>query len=242
MPGLLYTTMIWIMASPQHPASVHSKSSSHSARQQNSRASPTRFSQRIAAKQSSALHEPSESTTPLTRPSEAPSDSILITESYGADVNNEEPRRRRSRDVRRTPASQTALPGSIDSSPSAQVTEDVEEDEDDDDSSLKLGLGDFVFYSVLIARASLFDWTTTIACTVAVLSGLAMTIFILFVFQKPLPALPISIAFGILFFFVSSVMLTPYAQSLILVPEYPADLLEQQRLWVGTRSGGFIMI
>lgn len=43
------------------------------------------------------------------------------------------------------------------------------DDEEDERSGLKLGLGDFVFYSVLIARAALFDWVTTIACTVAVM-------------------------------------------------------------------------
>ncbi|GBC10603.1 hypothetical protein RclHR1_09770006 [Rhizophagus clarus] len=89
-----------------------------------------------------------------------------------------------------------------------------EEEEEDERSGLKLGLGDFVFYSVLVAQAALFDWITTVACIVAVLTGLNTTIFLLAIYKKALPALPISIAFGMLFYFVARNTLVPYAQSL----------------------------
>ncbi|KAI7852435.1 Presenilin-domain-containing protein [Circinella umbellata] len=92
-------------------------------------------------------------------------------------------------------------------------TQSSEEERDEDDverSGLKLGLGDFVFYSVLIARAALYDWITTVCCTIAVLTGLTTTIFLLAIYKKALPALPISIAFGILFYFVSKTVLVPY--------------------------------
>ncbi|RUS19418.1 Presenilin-domain-containing protein [Endogone sp. FLAS-F59071] len=85
-------------------------------------------------------------------------------------------------------------------------TEEEEEDEEDvpvdfyemivtseERSGLKLGLGDFVFYSVLIARA-----------------GLTATIFLLAIAKKALPALPISIAFGMLFYFVAKTVLVPF--------------------------------
>jgi presenilin 1 len=90
--------------------------------------------------------------------------------------------------------------------------EGEESEEDEESSGLKLGLGDFVFYSVLTARAALSDWVTTIACIVAVTTGMTMTIILLALIRKALPALPISITFGIVFYAVSSIALLPYIQ------------------------------
>ncbi|KAG1137049.1 hypothetical protein G6F37_007571 [Rhizopus arrhizus] len=93
----------------------------------------------------------------------------------------------------------------------AKNENDKEDDDDDAErTGLKLGLGDFVFYSVLIARAAMYDWITTVCCTIAVLTGLTATIFLLAIYKKALPALPISIAFGILFYFVAKAVLVPY--------------------------------
>lgn len=75
---------------------------------------------------------------------------------------------------------------------------------------IKLGLGDFVFYSVLVGRAALFDMITVFTCFIAVVTGLFFTLILLGVFRKALPALPISIFLGIVFFFVTRFFLLPY--------------------------------
>jgi presenilin 1 len=76
---------------------------------------------------------------------------------------------------------------------------------------IKLGLGDFVFYSLLVGRASLRSTAALVACAVAVLAGLCATLALLPVLERVLPALPISIALGIMFYFASWLMIEPLA-------------------------------
>ncbi|KAA8496618.1 Presenilin-like protein [Porphyridium purpureum] len=76
---------------------------------------------------------------------------------------------------------------------------------------LKLGLGDFVFYSVLTGTSlrsggQLEFWVTA----VAIVFGLLCTLFLLLVFQKPLPALPISLTFGMIFYIMAALSLRPF--------------------------------
>eukprot|EP01133_Synstelium_polycarpum_P016844 gene16844-20028_t len=89
----------------------------------------------------------------------------------------------------------------------------VEEDGQEKKKSLKLGLGDFVFYSVLMGRAALFDMSTVFTCYVAIITGLFATLILLAIFRKALPALPISIAFGIVFYFLTRIFLYPFIET-----------------------------
>ncbi|KAI8812653.1 Presenilin-domain-containing protein [Cladochytrium replicatum] len=116
----------------------------------------------------------------------------------------------------------------------------AEEEEEEEEGGLKLGLGDFVFYSVLISKAAFSDWITTASCTIAVMTGLNMTIFLLAIWHKALPALPISIAFGLLFYFVASITLMPMTTMMLNLPTAASAGPNGgvKGLTVGTLGGG----
>ena len=75
---------------------------------------------------------------------------------------------------------------------------------------IKLGLGDFVFYSVLVGRAAMYDLMTVYACYLAIISGLGCTLVLLSLCRQALPALPISISLGVIFYFLTRLLMEPF--------------------------------
>ena len=96
--------------------------------------------------------------------------------------------------------------------------------------SLKLGLGDFIFYSLLVGRAALYDFMTGViihsynrshsfdrtvfAAYVGIVAGMGITLLLLALYQKALPALPFSIVLGLIFYFLTRLVLEPFLISL----------------------------
>lgn len=92
----------------------------------------------------------------------------------------------------------------------------IEGSEDDDFSlpdAIKLGLGDFIFYSVLVAHAAMHDLLTAFASFTAIVAGLGMTLVLLGLHQKALPALPISIALGLVLYGCTRLLVEPVVLS-----------------------------
>ncbi|EYU35660.1 hypothetical protein ABFS82_10G145500 [Erythranthe guttata] len=88
-------------------------------------------------------------------------------------------------------------------------TEEVEMEEVNS-RGIKLGMGDFIFYSVLVGRAAMYDLMTVYACYLAIISGLGCTLILLAVCRHALPALPISITLGVVFYFLTRLLMEPF--------------------------------
>ena len=89
--------------------------------------------------------------------------------------------------------------------------------QDDVSRGFKIGLGDLVFYSVLVGKAASVsdgNWIIIVSCFVAILMGLCITSLILGIVHRALPALPISIFFGLTFYFSSQYIIAPYVEVL----------------------------
>lgn len=80
--------------------------------------------------------------------------------------------------------------------------------------------GDFIFYSVLVSKAALYSFTTFVACMLVVLTGLGLTLVLLAVYHKALPALPISIFMGVIFYLLTRALIEPWFQAVLITPYY----------------------
>lgn len=86
---------------------------------------------------------------------------------------------------------------------------------EDEEKGVKLGLGDFIFYSILIGKAASYgDYTVVFAVYIAIIFGLIATVVLLAFMRRALPALPISIFFGLTFYFTTMYIVSPYVNRL----------------------------
>eukprot|EP00798_Chlamydomonas_sp_ICE-L_P013550 gene13550-19420_t len=116
-------------------------------------------------------------------------------------------------------------------------------DDFDMPDGIKLGLGDFIFYSLLVGKAAMYDMMTVFAAYLGIIAGLGLTLLCLALFERALPALPFSIALGIMFYFLTRLVLEP-----LLVPmatnyviyRVPAPIVfekqEQQKMLKGASN------
>eukprot|EP00584_Thalassiosira_punctigera_P021263 CAMPEP_0172552752 /NCGR_PEP_ID=MMETSP1067-20121228/47172_1 /TAXON_ID=265564 ORGANISM="Thalassiosira punctigera, Strain Tpunct2005C2" /NCGR_SAMPLE_ID=MMETSP1067 /ASSEMBLY_ACC=CAM_ASM_000444 /LENGTH=646 /DNA_ID=CAMNT_0013340803 /DNA_START=52 /DNA_END=1989 /DNA_ORIENTATION=+ len=100
----------------------------------------------------------------------------------------------------------------------------VYEEMDDDDGSeyegrfsntIKLGLGDFIFYSVLVAKSAQYSFTCFISSFLVILAGLGGTLVLLAVYKHALPALPISIFLAVFFYVMVRFVAEPWIHVVI---------------------------
>eukprot|EP00958_Prasinococcus_capsulatus_P024508 scaffold3836_cov417-Prasinococcus_capsulatus_cf.AAC.10 len=61
----------------------------------------------------------------------------------------------------------------------------------------------------MVGRAAMYDLMTVFACYFGVIAGLGITLLLLTIFQKALPALPVSIALGVVFYFLTRLVVEP---------------------------------
>ncbi|KAF4322375.1 hypothetical protein BBO99_00002960 [Phytophthora kernoviae] len=93
-----------------------------------------------------------------------------------------------------------------------------QQEEDEDDKTIKLGLGDFIFYSVLVGRAAIKDFSTFAVTFVCIVMGLGGTLFLLAVLHKALPALPISIFLATIFYFLTEYIFIDFCSFMMAFP------------------------
>ncbi|EED92641.1 presenilin [Thalassiosira pseudonana CCMP1335] len=107
--------------------------------------------------------------------------------------------------------------------PVIQMMEEVPKECEDDEkggNTIKLGLGDFIFYSVLVSKAAENGFAAFVACFLSILTGLGGTLVLLAVYHHALPALPISIFLAVVFFVLTIYCMEPWIQDMWQVPYY----------------------
>ena len=96
----------------------------------------------------------------------------------------------------------------------------LREVEEKGSNNIKLGLGDFIFYSVLVSKAAENGFAAFVACFLSILTGLGGTLVLLAVYHHALPALPISIFLAVLVFVLTIYCMEPWIQQMWQAPFY----------------------
>mmetsp|Transcript_8512 Transcript_8512/g.18405 ORF Transcript_8512/g.18405 Transcript_8512/m.18405 type:complete len:668 (-) Transcript_8512:203-2206(-) len=113
----------------------------------------------------------------------------------------------------------------VDSS-NGKVYEEMQDDDDDSayegrfSNTIKLGLGDFIFYSVLVAKSAQYSFACFVSSFLVILAGLGGTLVLLAVFKHALPALPISIFLAVGFYVVVRFVGEPWIHAVMSTPFY----------------------
>ncbi|EFP01477.1 CRE-HOP-1 protein [Caenorhabditis remanei] len=82
------------------------------------------------------------------------------------------------------------------------------------EGSIRLGMGDFVFYSLMLGNTvQTSSLSTVVACFVSNLVGLTITLPVVTLSQTAIPALPFPLAIAALFYFSSHIALNPFIDS-----------------------------
>lgn len=102
----------------------------------------------------------------------------------------------------------------------AESTDYGQNNEAVEKNTIRLGLGDFIFYSVLVAKAAEYSFTTFAVCALVIIAGLGGTLVLLSVFHHALPALPISIILGIFFYLTARFFTEPWIEATLIKPYY----------------------
>jgi len=102
----------------------------------------------------------------------------------------------------------------------ASGDDDDNDDDDEKQNTIKLGIGDFIFYSLLVSQAAQDSFTAFAACLLVVLMGLAATLVILAIKGKALPALPISIFLGVIAFLWTTTFVEPWIDGFVFQSIY----------------------
>lgn len=215
-PALIYSsTVVYALVNTVTPQ--QSQATASSSPSSSNSTTTTRATQNSLASPEAAAASGQRTGNSHPRQNQRDDGSVLATEAEAAGFTQEWSANLSERVARRQIEVQSTQSGNAQRSNEYRTVTAPDQNHPDgqEERGIKLGLGDFIFYSVLVGKASSYgDWTTTIACFVAILIGLCLTLLLLAIWRKALPALPISITFGLIFCFATSAVVKPFMEDL----------------------------